>query len=42
VDFTRQQATVTAVADRYDEAALLKALAREGYQAKGMKASGGS
>jgi hypothetical protein len=32
VDFDRKQATVTAVADRYDEKALLTALEKEGFQ----------
>jgi hypothetical protein len=41
VDFSRKQATITAVADRYDEKALLKALEREGYEGKVVKDGGG-
>jgi hypothetical protein len=37
VDFRRQQVTVTAVADQYDERALLKALEKEGYQGEVVK-----
>jgi hypothetical protein len=42
VDFNRQQATVTAVADQYDAKALVKALEKEGYQVKVVKEGGGS
>jgi hypothetical protein len=41
VDFNRQQATVTALADQYNRAALLKALDKEGYKAKVVKESSG-
>jgi hypothetical protein len=34
VDFNRQQATVTVLADKYDRKALLQALAKEGFQGK--------
>jgi copper chaperone CopZ len=42
VDFNRQQATVTVVADQYDQKALLKALEKEGYQGKVVMESGQS
>jgi hypothetical protein len=42
VDFNSKQATVTAVADQYDQEALLKALAEEGFQAKVVEEGGGS
>jgi len=42
VDFNRQQATVTAVAEQYDEEGLLKALEREGYHGKVVKEGGES
>ena len=41
VDFDRKQATVTAVADQYDQMALLKALEKEGYKGKVVKEGGG-
>ncbi len=37
VDFDKQQADVTADADRYDEKALIKALEKAGYGGKVMK-----
>jgi hypothetical protein len=42
VNFDRKQATVTAVADQYDQKALLKALEKEGFQGKVVKKGGGS
>lgn len=42
MDFNRQQATVTAVANQYDRAALLKALEKEGFQGKVVKEGDGS
>ena len=41
MDFDRKQATVTAVADQYDQMALLKALEKEGYKGKVVKEGGG-
>ena len=41
MNFDRKQATVTAVADQYDQKALLKALEKEGYEAKVVKEGGG-
>jgi hypothetical protein len=37
VDFARQQAVVTVLAEKYDRAALLKVLARQGYDGKVLK-----
>jgi hypothetical protein len=41
VDFKRQQAVVTVVADRYDPKALLEALEKEGFQGKVVKEGAG-
>jgi hypothetical protein len=37
VDFDRKQATVTAVADKYDEKTLITALEKKGFQGKVVK-----
>jgi len=42
VDFPKQQASVTVVADKYDHKVLIKTLEKEGFQAKVLKESGGS
>jgi hypothetical protein len=41
VDFDRQQAVVTVVADQYDRQALLKALEKQGYGTKVVKEGDG-
>jgi hypothetical protein len=41
VDFPKQQAYVTVVAHEYDQKALIKALEKEGFQAKVLKDSAG-
>jgi hypothetical protein len=42
VDFDRQQAIVTAIADLFDQEALLRVLEKKGFPAKVLKEGGGS